>query len=68
MDQVKEFNKSQGFSLSYTSSKVEEVNIHNEATRPSNMPNLYGEGVNNYSTNTWNLQGLKTSSISYRNN
>jgi len=33
-DQVDEFNKSQGFSLSYASPKVEDDNTNNKATRP----------------------------------
>ena len=66
-NQVDELNKSQGFLLSYTTPNVEEINTHNEATAPNNMPNPHGEDVNNCSMNTCTPQGLEMSFIPYKN-
>ena len=66
MDQVEELNISQGFLLLYAFFKEREVNIHNKATIPSNMPNPQGEDVSNCGMNTCEPQGLESSSISYR--
>jgi len=67
VDQINEFNKYQGFSLSYADSKVGEVNTHNKATIPSNISNPHGEDVNNCSINMCISQKLETSSIPYEN-
>ena len=63
-----EFNKSQGFSLSYPSPKVRDNNTKNKATGPANMPNSHEEGVISINMNMCLPQGLDSSSIPYEEN
>jgi len=67
VDQVNEFNGSQGFSLSYTNSKIKEVNTHNKTITLNNISNLHNKGVNNCSMNICIPQEFKMSSIPYEN-
>ena len=52
-NQVDEYNDLQGFSLSYTTSKIENNNTKNKATELENIPNLHEKDVNNTNTNTY---------------
>ena len=66
VDQVNEFNGSQGFSLYYTNSKIKEINTHNETIILNNIYNLYNKDVNNCGINICIPQEFKMSSISYK--
>ena len=52
-NQVDEYNDLQGFSLSYTTSKIENNNTKNKATELENIPNLHEKDINNTNTNTY---------------
>lgn len=68
VNQVDELKYSQRFLLSYATPKEGEVNTCNEAIIFINMSNLYEEGVNNCSMNTYNPQRLEASTIPYEVN
>jgi len=51
-NQVDKYNGLQGFSLSYTTSKIEDNNT-NKATELVNMPNSHEESINNTNKNTY---------------
>jgi len=53
--------------LSYTTPKAKEVNTNNEVTILNNIPNPQGKGMANCNINICAPQGLKISSIPYRN-
>ena len=67
-DQVNEFNKLQGFSLSYASPKIGDDNTNNKATRPANMLNPHEEDIININMNMCFSQELDSSSIPYEKN